>query len=129
MKSSADKAYNGVSKGAYVASPAGKEQPDAILIATGSEVGLALDAQKALEKDGINTSVVSMPSWDRFEKQSPEYKESILPKSVKKRLAIEMGSPLGWIVTLVTKVTSWPLTASCFSSWRKSDGRVRIYNK
>ncbi|KON91993.1 transketolase [Rossellomorea marisflavi] len=96
MKSSADKAYNGVSKGAYVASPAGKDQPDAILIATGSEVGLAMDAQKALEKDGINASVVSMPSWDRFEKQSAEYKESILPKSVKKRLAIEMGSPLGW---------------------------------
>ncbi|MFI8574550.1 transketolase [Rossellomorea aquimaris] len=96
LKGTVDKAYNGVDKGAYVVSASGKEQPDALLIATGSEVHLAVDAQNALEKDGISVSVVSMPSWDRFEKQSKEYKESILPKSVKKRLAIEMGSPMGW---------------------------------
>ena len=50
----------------------------------------------SLEEDGISASVISMPSWDRFEKQSKEYKDSVLPKSVKKRLAIEMGSSLGW---------------------------------
>ncbi len=89
-------AYDGVSKGAYVISPAGKETPDALLLATGSEVGLAVDAQKALASEGIDVSVVSMPSWDRFEAQSKEYKETILPKQIKKRLGIEMGSSLGW---------------------------------
>ena len=89
-------AYEGVSKGAYVISPAGKETPDALLLATGSEVSLAVDAQKALASEGINVSVISMPSWDRFEAQSKEYKETILPKQVKKRLGIEMGASLGW---------------------------------
>lgn len=89
-------AYEGVSKGAYVISPASKETPDALLVAAGSEVGLAVEAQKALETEGISVSVVSMPSWDRFEQQSAEYKNSVLPKTVKKRLAIEMGSSLGW---------------------------------
>jgi len=89
-------AYEGVSKGAYVISPASKETPDALLVAAGSEVGLAVEAQKALETEGISVSVVSMPSWDRFEQQSADYKNSVLPKTVKKRLAIEMGSSLGW---------------------------------
>ncbi|TDB50343.1 MULTISPECIES: transketolase [Bacillaceae] len=89
-------AYEGVSKGAYVVAKAGKEQADALLLATGSEVSLAVDAQKALEAEGISVAVVSMPSWDRFEKQSAEYKESVIPKSVKKRLGIEMASTLGW---------------------------------
>ncbi|MFC3882278.1 transketolase [Bacillus songklensis] len=91
-----EKAYEGVSKGAYVVSPAGKEQPDALLLATGSEVGLAVEAQKALASEGIDVSVVSMPSWDRFEAQSAEYKESVIPKSVKKRVGIEMASTIGW---------------------------------
>jgi transketolase len=86
----------GVQKGAYVISPATKETPDAILIATGSEVSLAVEAQKALLADGIDASVVSMPAMDRFEQQSAEYKESVLPKAVTKRLAIEMGASLGW---------------------------------
>lgn len=89
-------AYEGVSKGAYVISPATKEVADALLIAAGSEVGLAVEAQKALAQDGIDVAVVSMPAWDRFEQQSKEYKESVLPKAVKKRLAIEMGASLGW---------------------------------
>lgn len=96
IKGSAQNAYDGVSKGAYVISPAKKETADVLLIASGSEVNLAIEAQSALEKDGISASVISMPSWDRFEKQSKEYKESVLPKSVKKRLAIEMGSSFGW---------------------------------
>jgi len=90
------RAYEGVSKGAYVVSPASSGEADALLIASGSEVNLAVAAQKALEAEGIQASVVSMPSWDRFEAQSKEYKESVLPKTVKKRLAIEMGSSLGW---------------------------------
>ncbi|MGD6877260.1 transketolase [Bacillus infantis] len=89
-------AYEGVSKGAYVVSPAGKDQADALLLASGSEVHLAVKAQEALKKEGIDAAVVSMPAWDRFEAQSKEYKESVIPKAVKKRLAIEMGSSLGW---------------------------------
>jgi transketolase len=87
--------YEGVKKGAYVASPANGEV-SGLLLATGSEVSLALEAQKELEKEGIFVSVVSMPSWDRFEQQSIEYKESILPKNIKARLAMEMGSSIGW---------------------------------
>lgn len=89
-------AYEGVSKGAYVISAAEKETPDALILATGSEVGLAIEAQKALANEGVQVSVVSMPSWDRFEAQSKEYKETVLPKNVKKRLGIEVGSSFGW---------------------------------
>ncbi|WP_174726960.1 transketolase [Mesobacillus harenae] len=96
MKGTDEAAYDGVSKGAYVVSPAGKDAADAMLLASGSEVHLAVKAQEALANEGIQVSVVSMPSWDRFETQSKEYKESVIPKSVKKRLGIEMGSPLGW---------------------------------
>ena len=66
------------------------------MLASGSEVGLALDAQSELRKEGIDVSVVSVPSWDRFDKQPAEYKNAVLPTDVTKRLAIEMGSPLGW---------------------------------
>ncbi|GAM14866.1 transketolase [Mesobacillus selenatarsenatis] len=96
IKDTDKNAYEGVSKGAYVISPAGKDNADALLLAAGSEVGLAVKAQEALASEGIDVSVVSMPSWDRFEQQSKEYKESVIPKSVKKRLGIEMGSSLGW---------------------------------
>mgnify|MGYP005751148757 FL=1 len=96
IKGTAHTAYDGVSKGAYVISKSEKETPDALILATGSEVGLAVEAQKALLSEGIDVSVVSMPSWDRFEQQSEEYKQSVLPKTVKKRLAIEMANPLGW---------------------------------
>ncbi|MDQ0256697.1 transketolase [Evansella vedderi] len=87
--------YEGVKKGAYVVSKA-KGDTDGILLASGSEVPLAYEAQKELEKENIFVSVVSMPSWDRFNKQSQQYKEQLLPKDVKARLAIEMGSSLGW---------------------------------
>lgn len=89
-------ATEGVEKGAYVVSPAKEENVDLLLLATGSEVNLAVESQQALAEKGIQATVVSMPSWDRFEKQSKEYKESVLPSSVKKRLAIEMGSSFGW---------------------------------
>ncbi|MFB6468902.1 transketolase [Cytobacillus sp. Hz8] len=96
LEGTVENAYDKVAKGGYVVSPAKKELADALLIAAGSEVNLAVEAQKALESEGISASVISMPSWDRFEAQSKEYKESVLPKTVKKRLAIEMGSSLGW---------------------------------
>ncbi|ARK32484.1 transketolase [Halalkalibacter krulwichiae] len=88
-------AYEGVKKGAYTISPANGEAAG-LLLASGSEVALAVEAQAVLEKEGIHVGVVSMPSWDRFEKQSREYKESVLPQAVKPRLGIEMGSSIGW---------------------------------
>ncbi|HEY9578221.1 MAG TPA: transketolase [Pseudobacillus sp.] len=96
IQGTSETAAEGVAKGAYVVSAAQKEQADLLLLATGSEVSLAVEAQKVLQQEGIDAAVVSMPSWDRFEKQSPEYKRSVLPKEVKKRLAIEMGASLGW---------------------------------
>ncbi|WP_259068545.1 transketolase [Mucilaginibacter sp. X4EP1] len=82
-------------KGAYILSEASKS-PDLILIATGSEVSLILEAQAKLEADGVSTRVVSMPSWELFEKQDAAYKEKVFPKAHKKRLAVEMASPMGW---------------------------------
>ncbi|WP_186577374.1 transketolase [Aquibacillus kalidii] len=96
LEGTAENAYEGVKKGAYVVSPASKENPDALLIATGSEVQLAVKAQAELKAKGHDVSVVSMPSWDRFNQQDAAYKESVLPKAVKKRLGIEMGASLGW---------------------------------
>ncbi len=94
LEQSAELADNGVEKGAYVVSPA--ENPQALLLATGSEVSLAVAAQKQLAEEGIAVSVVSMPSWDRFDKQDKAYKQSVIPSTVKKRLAIEMGTSFGW---------------------------------
>jgi transketolase len=82
-------------KGAYIISDADK-QPEIILIATGSEVALIMDAEKKLREDGIAVRVVSMPSWELFEKQDDQYKEKIFPKAIRKRLAVEAASPLGW---------------------------------
>ncbi|MDT8860851.1 transketolase [Alkalihalobacillus sp. MEB130] len=87
--------YEGVKKGAYVVSQA-KEEATGLLLATGSEVSLAIAAQKELEKEKIFVSVVSMPSWDRFEQQSAEYRRSVLPSHLTNRLAIELGASLGW---------------------------------
>lgn len=82
-------------KGAYILSDS-EGTPDVILMATGSEVTLILQAQEKLKAEGIKARVVSMPSWELFEKQSADYKEKVFPKSVRKRLAVEAGSPLGW---------------------------------
>lgn len=92
-KESADQ---GVRRGAYVISKARAENPDALLLATGSEVQLAVQAQSQLASENIFVSVVSFPSWNLFENQSREYQETVLPSNVKVRLAIEMGSTLGW---------------------------------
>jgi transketolase len=89
-------AREGVAKGAYVLSEADGGTPKLILVATGSEVSLALDSQKALQAEGIATRVVSMPSWELFEKQDKAYQQQVLPPSVRKRVSIEAGSPIGW---------------------------------
>jgi len=96
LATTAELAMEGVAKGAYVVSPSTKETADALILATGSEVSLAVAAQKNLLAQGIDVSVVSMPSWDLFEKQDAAYKQSVIPKDVKKRLGIEMGVSLGW---------------------------------
>lgn len=83
-------------KGAYIIKEASKSTPDMILIASGSEVSLAIEAAAELEKDNISTRVVSMPCMDVFEAQSREYKEEVLPKNVRYRVAIEALSSFGW---------------------------------
>jgi transketolase len=85
-----------VSKGAYVLADAPNGTPDVIFIATGSEVQLAVNARAILKEEGINARVVSAPSLEWFEEQSDEYKESVLPASVKARVSIEAGIGLGW---------------------------------
>jgi transketolase len=89
-------ARDSISKGGYVVSEAASGQPQGILIATGSEVQLAIASQKALAEKGIHVRVVSLPSFDLFEKQDQSYKDSVLPKGIKARLAIEMAHPFGW---------------------------------
>ena len=86
----------GVLKGAYVLSPGQGNQPAALLIATGSEVQLVLEAQKQLQESGINVRIVSMPSWEIFRQQPETYRDEVLPPSVRLRLAVEAASPEGW---------------------------------
>lgn len=96
LPNSKEMAKEGVSKGGYVISKAESDTPEGILIATGSEVNLAVQAQKELKAQGKDVSVVSLPSFDLFEAQGEAYKESVLPKAVTKRVAIEAASPFGW---------------------------------
>jgi transketolase len=86
----------GLARGAYVLADAPRPDPDVILIATGSEVSLALDARKMLDSDGIAARVVSMPSWELFAAQSQAYRDSVLPPEVRERVSIEAGTTLGW---------------------------------
>ena len=83
-------------KGGYVIAESEKTVPDAIIIASGSEVSLAVNAKEELKKSGIDVRVVSMPSMELFDKQSAEYKESVLPNGVRKRVAVEALSDFGW---------------------------------
>ncbi|OAI40867.1 transketolase [Verrucomicrobia bacterium SCGC AG-212-E04] len=86
----------GAAKGAYVLGDAAGGKPDIILIATGSELALAVEAHETLTKDGIKSRVVSMPSWELFDHQPKEYRDSVLPPAVKARIAIEGASTFGW---------------------------------
>jgi transketolase len=87
---------SGLRRGAYVLSEAEGGTPEALVIATGSEVAVALEAQEALRAEGIQARVVSMPSWQLFARQPREYRDTVLPPSVTARVAVEAGSPMGW---------------------------------
>jgi transketolase len=87
---------SGVAKGAYVLGDAPGGHPEVILIGTGSEVGLCVDAYEKLLAEGIKARVVSIPSWELFDKQSQEYQDSVLPPSVTARVSVEQASTLGW---------------------------------
>jgi len=89
-------AASGVANGGYVLAEASGGRPDVILLATGSEVHLALEARDELEADGIATRVVSMPCWELFDRQPPEYRDQVLPRAVTVRVAVEQASTLGW---------------------------------
>jgi transketolase len=87
----------GVLRGAYILAEADGGKPDLIIIATGSEVALALDTRTKLQEQGIKTRVVSMPCWELFEEQDQSYRDQVLPPDVKKRIAVEAASPMGWL--------------------------------
>jgi transketolase len=87
---------SGVAKGAYVLADPPQGSPEVILIATGSEVSLAVAAHDLLVAGGIRSRVVSMPSWDLFEMQPQEYRDNVLPPAITARVAIEQGSTFGW---------------------------------
>ena len=89
-------AASGVANGAYVLAEASGGRPDVILLATGSEVHLALEARDELEAGGIHARVVSMPCWELFDRQPLDYREQVLPSEVKARVAVEQASTLGW---------------------------------
>jgi len=86
----------GALKGAYVREDADGGEPDVILIGTGSEVPVALEAKRLLSEKGVAARVVSMPSWEIYDKQDQEYKDSVLPPSVEARVSVEAGVPVGW---------------------------------
>jgi transketolase len=87
---------SGVARGAYVLADAPDGEPDVILIGTGSEVALVVQAHEQLQKEGVKSRVVSMPSWELFDEQVPEYRESVLPSHVTARVSIEQASSMGW---------------------------------
>jgi transketolase len=89
-------AASGLARGAYVLADAPGSNPEAILIGSGSEVSLCVHAHEELVAEGIRSRVVSMPSWDIFEQQAPEYQDSVLPPAVTARVAVEQASTLGW---------------------------------
>jgi transketolase len=111
-------AASNLTKGAYVLADAADGDPDLILMATGTEVGLVVAAYEQLAADGIRVRVVSMPSWELFERQPEEYRNSVLPRHVKARVAVEQGSAFGWhqyvgldgeVIAMQTFGTSAPL--------------------
>ncbi len=87
---------SGVARGAYVLADAPGGDPDVIVIASGSELSLAVDAHEELRVAGIRSRVVSMPSWELFDEQPQEYRDAVLPPAVTARVAVEQGSTLGW---------------------------------
>jgi transketolase len=86
----------GVARGAYVLADAPGGKPDVVIMATGSEVGLAVSAWEALGKDNVKARVVSMPSWELFDHQGQDYRDSVLPPAVTARVSVEQASTFGW---------------------------------
>jgi transketolase len=86
----------GVARGAYILADAAGGSPEVILIGTGSEVALCLDAYEQLTKEGVRARVVSMPSWELFDDQDREYRETVLPPHVRARVSVEVASDFGW---------------------------------
>ncbi len=93
---------SGVARGAYVLADADDGQPDVLLLATGSEAWLCIEAYEQLRAEGIKARVVSMPSWELFERQSQDYRDSIIPPRVTARVSVEQASTLGW-----TRYVGW----------------------
>ena len=89
-------AASGVGRGAYVLADSGQGAPEVLLLATGSEVSLCLEAKEQLERDGVPARVVSIPSWEIFEQQAQEYRHQVLPPQVTARVSVEQASTLGW---------------------------------
>jgi transketolase len=87
---------SGVARGAYVLRDSPGGEPQVILMATGSELQLIVAAGERLEQEGVRVRLVSMPSWDLFEKQDEAYRESVLPKHIRARVAVEAGATIGW---------------------------------
>jgi transketolase len=85
-----------VAKGAYVLADADGGKPEVLLLATGSEVPMAVDAYERLKKDGVKARVVSMPSWEIFEEQPEEYRDGVLPPEIEARVSVEAASTFGW---------------------------------
>jgi transketolase len=98
LEGTAEKAWDGVRRGGYVLREGSKgpDGLDLILLATGSELQLAAAAAETLEGEGIATRVVSLPCWERFEAQDADYRDSVLPRAVRKRVSVEAGATLGW---------------------------------
>ncbi|MCP4202354.1 MAG: transketolase [bacterium] len=96
LEQTAELARDGVARGGYILSEAPGGSPGGLLIATGSEVAIALEAQALLAAEGVEARVVSLPSWELFEAQNAEYRESVLPAWVTARVSVEAGASLGW---------------------------------
>ena len=96
----------GVARGAYVLADAPGGKPEVILIASGSELSLAVETHEQLCTEGIRSRVVSMPSWELFDHQPQQYRDSVLPPEVTARVAVEQGSTLGWERYVGPRVTS-----------------------
>jgi transketolase len=89
-------AAEGLARGAYILADAEGGKADVVLMATGSEVSLCVEAYEELTRQGIRTRVVSMPSWELFERQTEDYRQSVLPRAIKARVAVEQASTFGW---------------------------------
>ncbi len=114
----------GALKGAYILRDSEKETPDIILIASGSEVELIYNAYDILKEKGVDARVVSMPSFELFEEQTDEYKESVLPKNVRKRLAVEAASDFGW-----HKYIGLDGDIICMESYGESGPYAKLFEK